>query len=375
MKIKLLMINIIIMMYIFVLPAAAQELSPEEIIPRLYEESGADELYGGLTDEADGFLDDIGFSGFLPDGVDDISPESVLSGISNTLRENLAAPLRALSCIIGIIAVAAAFDAVKTSGASDEVLTLVTGLCAVSVAAPPLLDLTNDLCNAVDASGRFMLIYVPVISGLTIAGGRESSGAAYCAAMIYVINAVTQAVSRIVVPLIKCVTAMSVISSAGEGARLSGVTELFRKAARFVLTFCMSLFAAFLTMRTIVAAAADSLTNRAVKFAVSSFVPLVGGALSDAYQTVLSCVGVLRAGVGAAAIAAVFAIFIPAAVRCAVWLSVTAFSAAVCDLFGVSRVSSLLRGLSGAVSVMLAVLMCVMVMYIISTAILLIAAR
>lgn len=339
---------------------------------QLFHESGADELYSAVPDEAADILGNFGFSGFQPGGVDEIEPDDLISGLGKAVRDRLEEPLYAFVRIIGIVIIAAALETVKGGGASDRALSLVTSLCAVSVVAPPVLELTLQLSDTIVNSGRFMLLYVPVISGLLIASGRAASGSMYCGVMVFVSSAVMQITSVFIVPILKCIMSLSVVSSAAEQVRLDGVTELFRRAARFVLTFCMSLFVAFLTMRSIVSVAADTLANKAVKFAVSSFVPLVGGALSDAYQTVASCVNVLKSGVGAAAIAAVFAIFVPVAIRCVLWQAVTAAGAAVCRIFGEERISSLLTSLSSVVSVMLAVLMCNMVIYIISTAIIMI---
>ena len=354
---------------------AAQVESPDtaELIAQLYHSSGADELEYSLPQSARELLSSIGFGGFLPNGTNAITAQSIFSGVSQAVQDNMEAPLRVLASIVGIVILSAALDTVRTGGASEGVLSLVTSLCMISVIAPPLLELTADLSETITVSGNFMLLYVPVISGLIIASGGAASGAMYCGVMIWVSSVVVQLTSRVIVPLLKCVMSLSLVSSSCGKVQLGGVVELFKKAARFMLTFCMSLFAAFLTMRSIVAAAADSLTNRAVKFAVSSFVPLVGGALSEAYQTVISCVSILKAGIGAAAIAAVFAIFLPAAVRCALWQAVTSVGIAVCGVFGLDRVSALLTQLSSVVSVMFAVLMCTAVIYIISTAVILIA--
>ncbi len=358
------------------LSASADEFteSPDTaaMTEQLYHESRADELIYALPDSTRDLLGDIGLYDFMPDSTDEITPDGVLAALGKTVRENAEKPIRALVTIAAIVMISAALDTVKSDGSVDGALAAVTTLCVVSVIAPPLLGLTKELADIITTSGNFMLLYVPVISGLLIASGKAASGAMYSGLMVYVASAVMQITVRLVVPLLKCIMSLSVVSSACDKIRLGGVVGLFRKASRFILTFCMSLFVAFLTMRSIVTAAADSLANRAVKFAVSSFVPLVGGALSDAYQTVISCVTVLRSGVGAAAIAAIFAVFIPVAVRCAVWQAAAAVGAAVCELFGLTQTSSLLQAMSSVVSVIFAVLMCTMVIYIISTAIILI---
>ena len=341
------------------------------IIENIYHSSGADRLESALPDEADELLKDIGFRGFSPGGLDDVTAEGAFTAIGRLLRSNITEPLRVLSCLLGIVVISAALETVKCGGAADNVLSLVTSLCAASVIAPPLLELSDSLSNVIEGASGFMTLYVPVISGLIIASGKAAEGSAYCAAMVFFSSTVAQLSAKAVVPLLKCVMSLCVVSSASS-VDLNGVISLFRRVARFVLTFCMSLFVAFLTMRSIVAAAADSLSNRAAKFAIGSFVPVVGGTLSEAYQTVVGCVGLLKSGVGAAAIAAAFAIFIPAAVRCIVWQAVSAIGSAVCGLFGVTKVSSLLDNMSAVASVIFAVLMCVMVTYMVSTAIVII---
>ena len=341
-----------------------------ELLERLYDDSGADKLITAVPEDSRELLFDVGFDGFMPGGTDKISFGGLLGRIGGLVRENAARPIKALSCAAAIVVLSAAAE--LAGGAAVNVRKTVTTLCMVSVTAPPLIGLTQELAGAITASGDFMLLYIPVISGLMAASGQPASGASYCGVMIWFGSAVMQITVRVVVPLMKCILALSVVTSVCSEVNINGVTELFKKAARFLMTFCMSLFAAFLTMRQIVTAAADSLSNRAVKFAIGSFVPLVGGALSDAYQTVLSCLSVLKSGVGAAAVAAIFAIFIPHVIRCAVWQAVAAAGGALCDLFGLSEVSSLLGSMSSVVSVMLAMLLCTMVIYIISTAIVII---
>ena len=145
-----------------------------------------------------------------------------------------------------------------------------------------------------------------------------------------------------------------------------------KKAVRILLTFCMSVFTAFLTMKSVITVSQDTLSDRALKFTVSNFVPIVGGALSDVYQTVVSCASVLRSGVGVVAIIAVFAMFVPAAAKCVIWELVLLLSSTVCDVFSNGRLSSLLRAFSSVISVLCSIVLTSMAVYVIGTAIILI---
>ncbi len=346
-----------------------------QIIDRLYTEVGADELIFHVPEESRDFLGKIKFDDFKPGTTDSLSVESVFDGIVYILKENLVEPLRVMICVIGIILITAMFDALKSSslnGSLSSTLSVVSSLCMVAVVAPSMLSLIDVLSETIVNSSNFMVVYVPVITVLIMTSGQPVSATMYYGVMIYVSNAILQIASKIIIPLLKCIISMSVVTSVSDKMSLDGIINLFKKSIRWILTFCMSLFVAFMTMKSIVSVSEDSLSNKAVKFAISNFVPLVGGALSDAYQTVVSCVSVLKSGVGVAAMIAVFAIFLPAVAKCVIWQFVLAVSVSVCDIFGINKASSLLGSLSAVISTICAILLCTMVIYIISTAIIII---
>lgn len=347
----------------------------DKLIDSLYSEAGADELIFALPDSARGFLDNLYINDFKPESAENLSAENVISAILNVFRESIIEPIKILICIIGIIILTALFDTLKSSDMSaglEQTLSFVSVLCMSAVLSPAVLSLITNLTETISVCSDFMMIYVPVISLLIISGGNPVSGGMFYSTMIYMCSAVLRVVSEVIVPFLRCISSVAVITNITDKVSLSGVNEMLRKAVRILLTFCMSVFTAFLTMRSVISVSQDSLSNRAVKFAISNFVPLVGGALSDAYQTVVSCTAVLRSGVGVIAIAAIFAVFLPAVAKCLIWQFTLMLGTAVCDVFSNGRLSSMLSSISSVISIICSILLCTMVMYIISTAIILI---
>ena len=347
----------------------------DKLIDSLYDESGADDLMFSLPENAKAFLDMLYIDDFKPGSADKFGINNVVSALAYVLRENLLEPLRILVCIIGIIILTALFDTLKTSDLSaglEQTLSFVSVLCMSAVLSPQMLGLIEELTDTITVCSDFMMIYIPVISMLIISGGRMISGGMFYSTMIYMSGAVMRVVSEIVVPFLKCISSLAVITNVTDKPSLSGVTEMLRKAVRILLTFCMSVFTAFLTMKSVISVSQDTLSDRAVKFTVSNFVPLVGGALSDAYQTVVSCTGVLKSGVGVIAMIAIFAMFLPAVAKCLVWGLILLLSKAVSDIFGINKLSCLLSSVSSVISVICSILLSTMAVYIISTAIIII---
>ena len=342
----------------------------DEILTRLYYDSGADELIDIIPDEARDFLSMLDIDDFRMDSDSGFTPDSLIKALTYMISSNYIEPLRIFISIICIIVINAIFTSLRSGslgGAFELTLSTVTILCTVAIVSPPVLLLISSLTDSIKTASDFMLMYIPVISVLIASSGKPLSASMYYGVMIYVCSGILKIVSMVVIPLLKSVTALSAVGSVSDKVKFTGVVEFFKKSLRIALTFCMSIFTAFLTMRTIITTSEDSLSNRAVKFAISNFVPLVGGALSDAYQTVLSCVKVLKSGVGVTAMIAVFAIFLPAVVKCLLWQIVLSAGVSVCGIFSDNKTASLLSSLSDVVSSICAIELCAMVMYIIST--------
>ena len=65
-----------------------------------------------------------------------------------------------------------------------------------------------------------------------------------------------------------------------------------------VLTVVLLVFVGYLTVSGVIAGSTDAVTVKAAKFTMSSLVPVVGGILSDAAETVLAGAGILKNAVG-----------------------------------------------------------------------------
>ena len=65
--------------------------------------------------------------------------------------------------------------------------------------------------------------------------------------------------------------------------------------------------------------AVDSTGARAARFMVSSFVPVVGGALGEALGTITGCVKMIKSGVTAFGLLAEGALFLPVLLECVLW--------------------------------------------------------
>ena len=105
-------------------------------------------------------------------------------------------------------------------------------------------------------------------------------------------------INGLLIPLLYGYIAASVAQAATGQEGLKRLADLLKWAVTTVLTIVMLVFVGYLTASGAVAGGADAATVKAAKFAISGAIPVVGGILSDATETVLASAGILKGTVG-----------------------------------------------------------------------------
>lgn len=339
------------------------------------EKSGANDLYYSLSDDAKDSLNAIGVNSADWKQLNSLSVGAVFLQVLNLFGQSALQPVVCMLTVIGIIIFCALSDCFKdSSGATplDGTVSIITALCLCSVIVFPVADTLTAGTNAIKNGAGFMLLYVPIMAGILIASGNSITGASYYSTVMAAGEVISQLGSKLLSPILNMLLGITVISSLCAKIKLNGIIGLAHSVFKWVVSFMMSIFVSVLSFQTFIGTAADNTGIRAAKFAISSFVPVVGGALSDAFLTVQSSLRLLKSGVGVFAILGTAALYLPAIIKCVVWLFTISCCSAVAEVFSLGVPVSLLGGVKKVITLLLALLLCCMTVMIISTAILLI---
>lgn len=339
------------------------------------EDSGADDLYYSLPDDAQNILNNFGLNSCNWKELNNLSMGAILAEVLNMFGQVSVQPIACMLTVVGIIIFCAMSDCFKNSTGSsplDGTVSIITSICLCAVVVFPVADTLTSGVNAINNGAGFLLLYVPIMAGILIASGSSITGASYYATVMASGEVISQVGSKLLSPILNILLGVTVISSLCEKIKLSGMINLVHSTFKWVISFLMSVFVSVLSLQSFIGKAADNAGIKAAKFAISSFVPVVGGALSDAFLTVQSSLSLLKSGVGVFAIIGTAALYLPAIIKCLIWLFTISLSAAVAEVFSLSTPMGLLGGVKKVVTLLLVLLLCCMTVMIISTAILLI---
>ncbi len=341
----------------------------------LLKDYGADSLSDSLPDEAKNSLSDIGVDGPDISDLNELSFQKIIDEILSSAAENGSAPLRTLALITAVMLLYSVLYGVKGSfdnSSMQQVMSVCVTLSVTAALVNPAVGVIKASIDAFSAASGFMLAYLPVMLAVMTASGRAVSGGSYYALMSLAGQAVAQVSSRVLAPFLKLFLGLSIACAISPSVNLGGFVRFLSKLIKWGLGFIMTLFTGALTLRQLISGGLDSVGTRAVKFTLSSLVPVVGSALSEAYKTVQSSVGLLRSGVGVFALLAVIAVFMPVVIKCLWWLLVLWLSKSAGELMGLKEPCFLLESVSSVFSVILAITLSVCAVFVISTAALLI---
>lgn len=354
----------------------ATEYTTEGIYNSQYEQSGADALLRELTPEVKKQLKDIGVTSPSWQELNSMSFFDIFGSIMNTIQQQSVTPLNCVVKIMGVVMLVALINSVKSSLGSSSLTAVLNSVATLTVSIiliQPVCQTIEYSTTIIKLSADFMLIFIPVMAGIMLTMGQSLQAAGSYTMVMGAGTAVSQISNNILVPLLNTFLGISVVSGISQRVNLSGFCELINKVLKWVLTFTMSVFTAILTMQSIISSSADSAGVKATRFAISSFVPLVGGALSEAYQTVRGCMGMLKSGVGVFAILATGTIYLPAIISCVLWLVAINIAIALAGVFDMGDIIKLLKSVTTVINSLIAILLCCMIIFIVSSAIMLMA--
>lgn len=290
------------------------------------------------------------------------------------VSSQLAAPMK----VLGTLLIVSVFTAVMKSfgegvfpvGTTSNLYDMICVMTAVAVITPQLLDVYGGALTSIERSGGFLLVFVPVFAGITIAMGGITSGGIY--------NIMTLAASEVFVglsrsylmPILSVTAVLAVSGSVFPNTSVESFVTLMKKIVTWGMTVAMTLFTGFVTLKCTLAGKTDGVATKTAKFIMSGFVPIVGGAVSDAYSTVRGGFDVIRGTVGTVGVLAVVLIMLPPILKILVFRVVMWIGTAVSEMLSAAPLVKLMKGLDSGLAIAQSVLICYSLMFVLCTAIL-----
>lgn len=364
----------IMLTMVMCLPAGAEGGAAEwdELYQEQAEASGAGDLPDNLPEETRQLLDQLGITSIDAEGFSSLEPQGVWKALAELTGQEASGPLRSVGVVLGVVLLCALMEGMKQTlrdPSASPVFQVVCVLAACAALLVPLSSCVQAVCRAAESTSVFMGSFVPVYAGILVTAGHAVTAASYQTVVLFAAELITLLATHLLVPLLTVSLALGMAGSLDTGLRLDSLSSAINKGAAWLLGITTTLFVGLLTLQGIVGGAADTLSSRALRFSLSSMVPVVGGSLSEAFSAVKGCLGLLKSTVGGFGMLATALIVLPPLLQCAVWSLGLALCTAAVELFGLGQISALLRSAQAVVKTLIAVLAACSLFMIVATAV------
>ena len=247
---------------------------------------------------------------YLPEDIFDIDASEIyksfdFSYFSETGLKLIAAAVpeatKNFAVLLGLLMIAACLRALRdimTLPGLKTALELVGMLC-ICTAVFSVTETAFSLAESfIDSLSTFMAATVPTMTALMIASGNITSAAVMAGVIETALTVLGTICSGVLFPLIRLCLCLSAVSSVFGVTGLGGITPLIKKVIGYIFGFVALCLSAVLAFQGIISKSADSLALKGIKFAVGSFIPIVGSAVNEALSTIAGGIGTIKAATG-----------------------------------------------------------------------------
>lgn len=276
--------------------------------------------------------------------------------------------------IFSIIAVSILCSILKNiqssfGGNVSEIAFYVCYLFIIILIIASYTDIVSLCKDTITKLNDFMNMLIPLVLGLLVANGSIVSVSILQPILLVMTSTINVIVANVILPIIFISTMMNLIGNISENIKVSKIPKLLQKTCLWCLEFILIIFIGILSIEGTLGANVDGVTAKAAKSIVSTVIPVVGKALSDATESILGATLITRNAVGIVGMIAIISIVLNPLISALIMMITYNVASALIEPIVDSRISKCMSGMGDSIKIVFALMATVCMLFIISTTI------
>lgn len=258
---------------------------------------GGDRLRGAVSGESASYLAGLGPS---PDA--DIG-QSLATLVERTAGESgkaFHAALRSLTRVMMVVVLCGSASGFYTAagGTNPMAINMAGALGVTAVLLGDMRGLLSLCSSTLEQVSVFSKTMLPVMAAAISLSGAPTTATVMQSATMFAFDLLVRFITAVLVPAVCAYIVLITINAAMGNDMLERLAAFVKWATTSSLKLVLTLFIAYITISGSMGGSVDGVAVKAAKFAVSGSVPVVGGIISDAAETMLSGALLLKNAVG-----------------------------------------------------------------------------
>lgn len=360
--------------------AEDENQTPENIKSDIIERQSETGGIGKIKQEIDKYADTesrLLLEGYNPeDIIGDVSQGKLdfnFKGIANNalkyLFKELYQNLGILVKLAVLIIICALLKNLQASFLSESVSEIAFYVCYIVIVSILLVSFSAAVkmgIGIIDEMVGFMYATIPVLITLLVTGGNITTGGIFHPVMLMVVEVSATIIKNVFIPLIFLSTILTIVNNISDKIQLTRLAGFIKQITSWALGIILTIFIGVVSLQGSLGAVVDGVTSKAAKFAISTFIPIVGKTLSDAADTVIGCTLLIKNAAGVAVMIGVVVICIVPLIKIIALVALYKAASALLEPISEKRITNCINDVAGSMLHIFAITASVALMFMIS---------
>lgn len=318
--------------------------------------SGQRSIFGGSS-----FLEKIKklINGDLGDN------ENFWQALIGVLFESVLAFLPFLSIVVAVSLMGSLMQGLKPSSNKglSNIVHFVTYGVVISLVLSQVTRLVTLSTNTVLSIKKQMDTIFPVLITMLTAMGGATSVSIYQPAMAFLTGILLNFFTHVLLPIFIFSVIFDIVSNLSGNVKMEKFSSFLRSTYKWIMGIVFTIFTAFLSIQGLTAMSIDGISIRTAKYAIRSYIPLLGSYLSDGMGVILASSNLIKNAVGGAGLLLLLANILSPILELIIFMLALKLIAGIIEPLGNKQVASFISSLSKSMVLLISLLIGIAFVY------------
>lgn len=302
-------------------------------------------------------------------GENAISYSSFFASLFSIFLDLILKYLPMLSLIIAIGVISNLLNGIKgkfNEKSTSNLIHLVCFMTVVILTIGMITSLSDVSLNAINSMVTQMNTLFPILLTLMVGIGAAASASVFQPIVAIISTYVADFFTYLVLPLFIFSFVFGIINNISDNIKLDKFNSFISSLFKWCVGIVFTLFFAIFTIQGISAGSFDSLSIRTTKYTIRSYIPVMGGYLSDGMDLILSSSILIKNSIGLVGLFLIITTIIAPLLEIVVFSLLLKLTSAILQPMGNSKTSNFLMSTSKSITMLSSCIIAVGFMYLIS---------
>lgn len=251
-------------------------------------------------------------------GENPLTPDAVLKIITDAILGSLSGILLTMITIVVLSLLGGLGESLSSgfakSGTSQLIYWSVYGGIVVTLGIA-INGVITSARETIDGIAQLINYTFPVFVTLLTALGGSGGVSALAPVTLMINDTVSGVIIAVVLPLFYATVVFTIVGNMSDNVRLGKLTKALKSIGGWILGITFGVITTVVAVQGIVGAGMDTIALKSAKFALSSYIPILGGYLSEGFDLVLASCILIKNAFGLAVFAILLTIIVAPLVK------------------------------------------------------------